>query len=82
MTKIALISTGAGILVGAVAGYLYYRYIGCNSGTCVITSKPLNSLYMEYDGRLVFNMFVKRKSNHFFLLSLLTKWLDYKVTTQ
>jgi F0F1-type ATP synthase assembly protein I len=37
MTKKALISTGAGILVGAVAGYLYYRYIGCDySGTCVI----------------------------------------------
>jgi hypothetical protein len=31
--KIALISTRAGILVGAVAGYFYY-YIGCDSGTC------------------------------------------------
>jgi hypothetical protein len=62
MTKIALISTGAGILVGAVAGYLYYRYIGCDSGTCVITSKPLNStLYGSMMGGLVFNMFVKRK---------------------
>jgi hypothetical protein len=29
----SLSSTGAGILVGAVAGYFYYRYIGCDSGT-------------------------------------------------
>ncbi|MBC8322088.1 MAG: hypothetical protein H8E70_00800 [Candidatus Marinimicrobia bacterium] len=28
---------------GAVVGYLYYVLIGCNSGTCAITSSPLNS---------------------------------------
>jgi hypothetical protein len=61
MTKIALISTGAGILVGAVAGYLYYRYIGYNSGTCVITSNRLIPLYGSMMGGLVFNMFVKTK---------------------
>lgn len=32
-----------GVLAGAVIGYLYYSFIGCNSGTCAITSKPLNS---------------------------------------
>lgn len=32
-----------GILVGAIIGYLYYYYVGCASGTCNITSKPLNS---------------------------------------
>jgi hypothetical protein len=32
-----------GVFVGALAGYLYYHFIGCNSGTCAITSKPLNS---------------------------------------
>lgn len=32
-----------GIAVGAIAGYLYYSYIGCASGTCAITSKPVNS---------------------------------------
>jgi hypothetical protein len=60
--KIALISTGAGILVGAVAGYLYSTAIGCDSGTW--SSHPLNStLYGSMMGGLVFNMFVKRKSN-------------------
>lgn len=60
MTKKAIIITGIGIVVGAIAGYLYYYYIGCASGTCSITSKPLNSsLYGAVMGGLLFNMFVK-----------------------
>ena len=60
MTKKAIIITGTGIIVGAIAGYLYYFYVGCASGTCAITSKPLNStLYGALMGGLVFNMFVK-----------------------
>ncbi len=60
MTKKAILITGIGIVVGAVAGYLYYFYVGCASGTCVITSKPLNStLYGALMGGLLFNMFVK-----------------------
>lgn len=54
--------TGAGIALGALAGYLYYSYIGCASGTCAITSKPLNAtLYGSLMGGLVFNMFVKKE---------------------
>ncbi|MBC7844979.1 MAG: hypothetical protein H7Y10_00630 [Flavobacterium sp.] len=60
MTKKAIIITGIGVVVGAIAGYLYYLYVGCASGTCAITSKPLNStLYGALMGGLVFNMFVK-----------------------
>jgi hypothetical protein len=60
MTKKAIIITATGIIVGAIAGYLYYFYVGCASGTCAITSKPLNStLYGALMGGLVFNMFVK-----------------------
>jgi len=60
MTKKAIIITGIGIVVGAIAGYLYYYYVGCASGTCSITSKPLNStLYGAAMGGLVFNMFIK-----------------------
>jgi hypothetical protein len=29
-----------GIGLGAVAGFAYYYFIGCNSGTCPITSNP------------------------------------------
>lgn len=60
MTKKALLLTGIGVAIGALAGYGYYFYVGCASGTCAITSKPLNStLYGALMGGLVFNMFVK-----------------------
>ncbi len=60
MTKKVLIITAVGTLMGAVAGYLYYSYVGCASGTCVITSKPINStLYGAVMGGLLFNMFIK-----------------------
>jgi C4-dicarboxylate transporter len=60
MTKKAIIITGIGIAIGALAGYAYYFFVGCASGTCSITSKPLNAtLYGALMGGLVFNMFVK-----------------------
>jgi hypothetical protein len=60
MTNKALFITGIGIAIGALAGYAYYFYVGCASGTCAITSKPINStLYGALMGGLVFNMFVK-----------------------
>ncbi len=60
MTKKAIIITGIGMAIGALAGYAYYFYVGCASGTCAITSKPLNStLYGAVMGGLLFNMFVK-----------------------
>lgn len=36
-----------GALLGAAAGYAYYYFVGCSSGTCAITSKPLNSTLIE-----------------------------------
>ena len=60
MTKRAIIITGIGVAAGLIAGYAYYHFIGCASGTCAITSKPLNStLYGGMMGGLLFNMFVK-----------------------
>ena len=62
MTKKALLLTGIGIAIGTLAGYAYYFYVGCASGTCAITSKPLNStLYGALMGGLIFNMLVKEK---------------------
>ena len=59
MTKKQYIVTGLGVIVGLIAGYAYYYYVGCASGTCAITSKPLNStLYGGLMGGLLFNMFV------------------------
>lgn len=49
-----------GIAAGAIGGYLYYYFIGCVSGTCPITSHPLNStLYGALMGGLFFNLFKK-----------------------
>ena len=64
MSKKAIIITAVGVIVGAIAGYAYYHYVGCASGTCAITSKPLNStLYGALMGGLLFNLFVKESKN-------------------
>lgn len=50
-----------GIVLGAVGGYLYWRYIGCSTGTCPITSSPtISSIYGGLMGVLLGGMF-KRK---------------------
>ncbi len=52
--------TLAGVFFGLIGGYLYYHFVGCASGTCSITSKPLNStLYGALLGGLLFNAFQK-----------------------
>lgn len=51
-----------GIGLGAISGYLYYHYVGCASGTCAITSKPLNSTaYGALMGGLISDMFKIKK---------------------
>jgi phage shock protein E len=46
-----------GILLGAVAGYIYYHFWGCD-GTCAITSSPWRSmLYGAVMGGLLNSMF-------------------------
>lgn len=32
-----------GIALGATGGFLYWNFIGCTTGTCPITSSPINS---------------------------------------
>ena len=50
----------AGIILGTVAGFLYWKLVGCNSGTCLITSKWQNSsAYGGLMGGLLFSMFKK-----------------------
>ena len=53
----------AGAAMGALGGYLYWYFVGCNSGTCPITSSPLNStLYGILLGGLIGSMFKKSKN--------------------
>jgi hypothetical protein len=50
-----------GAIVGALSGFLYWKYVGCLTGTCAITSNPLRStLYFALMGGLVFGMFKKQ----------------------
>ena len=50
----------SGALFGALAGYLYWKYVGCLTGTCAITSNPIRStVYFSIIGALLFNMFKK-----------------------
>ncbi|QIK58531.1 hypothetical protein G7050_01215 [Dysgonomonas sp. HDW5A] len=49
-----------GALIGAIAGYLYWFYIGCSSGTCPITSSPIiSTLYGVLMGALLGSFFKK-----------------------
>jgi hypothetical protein len=58
LKKYSLTAIGAG--VGLAGGFLYWKYVGCLSGTCPITSSPVNSsLYGAVMGGLLLNLFKK-----------------------
>lgn len=41
-------------IVGAAGGYLYYLYVGCSSGACLITSNPvISTIYGGVFGLLI-----------------------------
>lgn len=50
----SLIKTLIYVGVGALIGLAYYTFVGCQSGSCPITSSPVNSmLYMGFMGFLL-----------------------------
>lgn len=56
--------TLAGIAIGAIAGYAYYHFAACTSGSCPITSQPVNSTaYGALMGALLFSGFKKDTTN-------------------
>lgn len=60
--KKQLLIYSIGIALGAVAGYTYWYYVGCTSGSCAITSSPVNSsIYGSVMGIFVTNLFKKEK---------------------
>lgn len=47
-----------GAFLGAIGGYFYWLYVGCNSGSCPITSSPtISSFYGALMGGLLGSMF-------------------------
>lgn len=52
-----------GMLVGALGGFFYWFFIGCSTGTCVITSTPFNSsLFGLIMGGMLFSIFKREKN--------------------
>ncbi len=55
--------TITGVIAGAITGYLYWKFVGCSSGSCAITSSPLNSsFYGAVMGGLLFSLFQPGKN--------------------
>lgn len=51
-----------GAVLGALAGFLYWKFVGCASGTCMITSDPLRSTaYGAVMGSLLLSLFQKEE---------------------
>lgn len=47
-----------GVVIGAAAGYAYYRFIGCSSGACPLTGNPyISTIYGAVMGMLVSGAF-------------------------
>lgn len=53
-----------GIVLGVLGGYLYWKFVGCSSGTCPITSSPIySSIWGGVIGGLLLNIFQKDSKN-------------------
>lgn len=52
----------AGVILGAIGGYLYYYFVGCGTGSCPITSNPWRmTIYGAVLGLLIFDTFKKEE---------------------
>lgn len=51
-----------GVFIGAAGGYLYYRFVGCASGTCAITSNSyISTVYGAIIGGLLGSIFTTKE---------------------
>jgi hypothetical protein len=51
----------AGLLIGIIGGFAYYKFIGCSSGGCAITSNPwMSMLWGAMAGYLIGDLFKKK----------------------
>lgn len=50
------------IMGGALVGFAYYYFVGCTTGSCAITSNPVNSMiYMGLMGWLLCGVFGRER---------------------
>lgn len=53
----------SGVVLGAIAGFLYWNYVGCTSGQCMITSVWYNStIYGSIIGGLIGSSMTKKET--------------------
>jgi hypothetical protein len=56
--KVMVLRIIIGALVGGGLGFAYYKFVGCSTGTCPLTSNPIiSSLYGMVVGALVAGSF-------------------------
>jgi Family of unknown function (DUF6132) len=49
-----MLRLGLFIIGGAIAGYAYYRFVGCRTGTCPISGNPyISTIYGALMGFLI-----------------------------
>ncbi len=46
MTRKKSLRVLAGVVAGGIAGFLYWQFIGCNAGSCPLTSNPYNTVML------------------------------------
>jgi hypothetical protein len=53
-----------GIIAGGIGGFMYWKMVGCSSGTCLITSRwPNSTAYGAMMGGLLFSIFKKENKD-------------------
>jgi high-affinity Fe2+/Pb2+ permease len=58
VSKKKMIQIVIGAVIGGVIGFLFYRFVGCKSGSCMIASNPyLSTIYWGFLGALLSNLF-------------------------
>lgn len=51
-----------GVVLGAIGGFLYWKFVGCTSGTCPITSSPfMSTIWGMLIGGSGMNIFEKKE---------------------
>ncbi len=51
-----------GTFAGALAGFLYWKYVGCLTGSCAITSSPVSStIYFAFFGAIILGALKEKK---------------------
>jgi len=57
VSKKKMILIGLGAVLGGIVGFLFYRFVGCKSGSCAIASNPyLSTTYWAFLGGLLANI--------------------------